>query len=598
MRLLRFVGAVAPLAMMATVARAAPALDEYGKLPAVEQMHISPAGDLIAFIATDGDARKLVVRQAAGTATLIAADAGKHKVRDITWLDNDHILITTTATIDLRDLPVEKAELANSSIFNVRSNKGFTVFASESVGQPSVLHSTFGLYGVAHLNGRTFAFFGGLTNGHVNLYRVDAESGHADLAAGGNNLLGIEWGVGSDGEIVAHSEYDSRRGELRIYDDPDDQHLVERESDPVRDTFLDGLGEKSGDYVVHQGDSAGAWSLEQFTAGSNAPGRPLMSGLALNHLLSDPDTGRLIGGVTDEDNPKTLLLDPARQAKFDKVKRLFAGEIAELVSATPNLDRMIVFTSGPQDSGTYFLIDIPAGNAKAIGWGYPGVLPADVGPSQVFAYKAADGLAIQGVLTLPPGRPAKDLPLVVLPHGGPQARDYLGFDWWAQAFASRGYAVFQPNFRGSDGFGEAFRDAGYSQWGRKMQTDISDGVAELARRGIVDAKRACIVGASYGGYAALAGVTVQQGLYRCAVSVAGVANLSRMMTVDEQLSGEASATTRYNRLYLGVHGPGDSSLKEVSPIKLASRAGRPSSSFTGGTTPKSPSNKVGKWRPP
>src|SRR6202007_2715282 len=141
------------------------------------------------------------------------------------------------------------------------------------------------------------------------------------------------------------------------------------------------------------------------------------------------------------------------------------------------------------------------------------------------------------------GREAKGLPLVVMPHGGPEAHDRPGFDWWAQAFASRGYAVFQPNFRGSDGSGDAFRDAGFGQWGRKMQTDISDGVAELARRGIVDPKLVCIVGASYGGYAALAGVTLQHGLYRCAVSYAGVANMDSMQiydTDDGDDSGNAS----------------------------------------------------------
>ncbi len=101
---------------------------------------------------------------------------------------------------------------------------------------------------------------------------------------------------------------------------------------------------------------------------------------------------------------------------------------------------------------------------------------------QMIDYRAADGLAMQGVLTLPPGVPAHNLPLVVLPHGGPRPVTGCHFDWWAQAFAVRGYAVFQPNFRGSSGYGTAFRNAGFGQWGRKMQSDISDGVAALAAK--------------------------------------------------------------------------------------------------------------------
>ncbi len=129
---------------------------------------------------------------------------------------------------------------------------------------------------------------------------------------------------------------------------------------------------------------------------------------------------------------------------------------------------------------------------------------------------------MEGVLTLPPDKEGKNLPLVVMPHGGPiVVGDRARFDWWAQVFASRGYAVFQPNYRDTLGYGEAFRHAADGQYGRKMQTDISDGLTALATAGIIDPKRTCIVGGSYGGYAAFAGVTLQHGLYRCAVSVAG-----------------------------------------------------------------------------
>src|SRR6185437_12041582 len=117
----------------------------------------------------------------------------------------------------------------------------------------------------------------------------------------------------------------------------------------------------------------------------------------------------------------------------------------------------------------------------------------------------------------------------VFPHGGPDGRDEIGFDWWAQFMASRGYAVLQPNFRGSIGYGAAFRGAGFGQWGRKMQDDVSDGVKKMIADGIADPKRICIVGASYGGYAALAGATFTPELYACAVSYAGIADVSSIL---------------------------------------------------------------------
>jgi dipeptidyl aminopeptidase/acylaminoacyl peptidase len=186
-------------------------------------------------------------------------------------------------------------------------------------------------------------------------------------------------------------------------------------------------------------------------------------------------------------------------------------------------------------------------------------------------WKAADGLAIHGVLTLPPGRQPKNLPVVVLPHGGPQERDYPVFDWWAQAFASQGYAVLQPNYRGSSGYGAGFVKAGHGQWGRKMQTDVSDGVAELAKEGVIDPKRACIVGASYGGYAALAGVTVQQGLYRCAVADAGVADLAEMLRYEYDKRNGDSASTRYWKAFMGP----ESGFNEISPVRLVAKADAP-----------------------
>jgi dipeptidyl aminopeptidase/acylaminoacyl peptidase len=240
------------------------------------------------------------------------------------------------------------------------------------------------------------------------------------------------------------------------------------------------------------------------------------------------------------------------------------------------MKNLIVKTEGGQDSGTIWLVDIASGKATPLGSEYPEIKPEDVGPQQLFKYQAADGLALEGVLTLPPGRAAKNLPVIVMPHGGPiGVMDKLGFDWWAQALASRGYAVFQPNYRGSSGYGSALRDAGYGQWGHKMLSDMSEGLAALATQGFIDPKRACIVGASYGGYAALAGVTLQQGLYRCAVSVSGPANLQTFLDWEATRNGRVSDNARYWRKVTGADVAGDRSLRAISPALLADKADAP-----------------------
>jgi dipeptidyl aminopeptidase/acylaminoacyl peptidase len=151
---------------------------------------------------------------------------------------------------------------------------------------------------------------------------------------------------------------------------------------------------------------------------------------------------------------------------------------------------------------------------------------ADMNP---ITYTTRDGLTIHGYLTIPRGSEGKNLPLVVNPHGGPTARDNWGFNPEVQLLASRGYAVFQMNFRGSAGYGRSFMEAGFKEWGKKMQDDISDGVQWLVSEGIADPKRVAIYGASYGGYATLAGLTYTPELYACGIDYVGVSNLFTLM---------------------------------------------------------------------
>jgi dipeptidyl aminopeptidase/acylaminoacyl peptidase len=269
------------------------------------------------------------------------------------------------------------------------------------------------------------------------------------------------------------------------------------------------------------------------------------------------------------------MLDPALEERLENARHAFPGLRMHLESFSDDFSRLIVFTDGGDDSGTYWLFDTASNSVQALGSAHPGVTSDHVGKVRMVEWKAGDGLDLWGVLTLPPGRPGKDLPLVVLPHGGPEARDYPGFDWWAQAFASRGYAVFQPNFRGSTGYGVDFRNAGFGQWGRKMQTDVSDGVTELVRQGIIDPKRACIVGGSYGGYAALAGVTLQHGVYRCAVADAPVSDPAGLYAYVNDRNVYVTNATRYWNAYMGAHGEYDPVLNTISPLKWAASADAP-----------------------
>lgn len=191
--------------------------------------------------------------------------------------------------------------------------------------------------------------------------------------------------------------------------------------------------------------------------------------------------------------------------------------------------RVIARVYGDRTRGAYYLYDRKDNSLSKLADLSPWLKEAQMAPMKPIEFKSRDGLDIHGYLTLPLGVEPKDLPLVVIPHGGPSARDVWGFDSEAQFLANRGAAVLQVNFRGSTGYGKAFWQAGFKQWGRGMQDDVTDGVEWAVAQGIADRKRLAIYGGSYGGYSALAGATFTPDLYACAVSYVGPSNIFTLL---------------------------------------------------------------------
>jgi len=256
----------------------------------------------------------------------------------------------------------------------------------------------------------------------------------------------------------------------------------------------------------------------------------------------------------------------------------FGGQRINLVSWSRDRQKFIVRAEGAGNPGSYFLFDRQRGSADQLADTYPNIPRENVATPQVISYTARDGLEIPAILTLPPGGEVDNLALVVLPHGGPEAHDTVNFNWMAQFIASRGYAVLQPNFRGSSGYGAAFFEAGHGKWGREMQWDISDGVLDLIDQGVVDPDRVCIVGFSYGGYAALAGATFTPELYRCVVAGAPISDIPQMMAWDRERSSYYSWGLRY---WQDIIGDDYTLLREISPALHAENVRAPVLLFHG-----------------
>ena len=261
-----------------------------------------------------------------------------------------------------------------------------------------------------------------------------------------------------------------------------------------------------------------------------------VGGYDIGSVIPNPAGNGVAGVYVTADRTKINWIDPEiakAQADFDKA--VGVGR-ATIESWSANQKLLLVKVGGADQAGAYFIYNLGAGGGSLNRLAYVDeqFKTAKLAPVTTISYKARDGLSIRAVLTLPKGVAAKNLPLILLPHGGPATRDSEDWDWWVQFLAAKGYAVVQPNYRGSTGFGKAHYEAGKQQWGGTMQDDLNDAVTHLAKEGIADAKRVCIVGASYGGYAAMRGAQRDGKLFRCAISYAGVSDLAALARFDDK----------------------------------------------------------------
>lgn len=290
-------------------------------------------------------------------------------------------------------------------------------------------------------------------------------------------------------------------------------------------------------------------------------------------LVIDAFDEQLVGVTFVTDEFRVHYIDPEWRAVQSQLDALFPDTNNIMLSRTRSGTGYLFMRDGPRFPAVYYYFDAATRTTLELFESFPDLpetLLADVTP---WTYSARDGLPIPAYVTLPQGQTfgptGNSVPVIVMPHGGPRARDTRGFHFIAQFLASRGYAVLQPNFRGSVGYGARFIEAGRGQWGRAMQDDISDGVQSLVAMGFADPNRIAIVGLSYGGYAALAGAVRTPALYRAVVSVAGVSDLPLFV---EALTRFPNA--RQVRRYL-LLSDDDAVLAGESPAREAARVAVP-----------------------
>ena len=534
-----------------------PPISVYGSLPALEQLTISPSGLRLAMFLNKGDQKVIVIRRLDGDKGVIKSVQLNDRVGGALWADDEHLFVYTHRTLDTGTENVRETGF----VYLINLKTGATTQVSPDgdfvVELPEL---------VLRKDGHLYGYF----QYKQKLYREDIDTLQWTILAKAGEDQG-DFVLTDQGEVAARMEFNDHGKKWKILKGLGDPTVLAQGQAEIGGGVVLGLGRTANTVLVGNNENGTLSDLREYDLTTGKPSELLVEGVEARPI-SSPSSLLLEGFELDGFVEDVYFLDEAVQRKWESVKAAFKGQKVRLASRDKANLKWVVMVTGPEDSGHYYMVDLGARQAVPLGARYPDIPSNQVGRFDWIDYKAADGKALKALVTLPPGQTfssARSLPAVVLPHGGPQGRDNFGFDWWAQALASRGYVVIQPQFRGSGGYGQAFEREGWGQWGRLMQTDVSDALKAIAEKGWVDPGRACIVGWSYGGYATMAGVTLQNGIYRCAAAGAGVYDLNAMLVWNRDRYGKLSGSQRYWKKSMALKGESDPAGALVSPAKNA-----------------------------
>lgn len=421
--------------------------------------------------------------------------------------------------------------------------------------------------------------------------RVNASGGHFELAvfrANLGNSGGRRLDTGSDntidlvthpdGSVIARVNYDP---ETRVYEifraSSGFDSVYRKEDTPIRPFTVVGALDDSSLVVDAYGEDGFSGLFElNMDEGMIERIATAPDGHDVDYAIVDPFRNEIAGYAYRDDFSRQHYFDEELEKYRAALDKALPDEHVSLTSWTRDRKRFLVYAEGPRFSGSYSLFDTETGQLEVIGFNRPMLPPEKMAQVEAFEFEARDGMTIPAYVTYPLNAdPASGpFPTVILPHGGPESRDTAGFDWIAQFLASRGYAVLQPNFRGSSGYGADFRDAGYGQWGAAMIDDIVDSANAMAAQGIADPQRMCALGASYGGFAALSLGMRDDLALDCVISANGVTHLP-MLANETLAGGNPTEGTNYLKLYMGDRITDDARLRAWSPALNAAAYDEP-----------------------
>jgi dipeptidyl aminopeptidase/acylaminoacyl peptidase len=416
---------------------------------------------------------------------------------------------------------------------------------------------------------------------NLDLWRVNVFTGDATNIERGNDNT-RHWFTGPTGEAVMRVDVFSQGRRYTAFTRAPGERSWRRTANYLTNELADappefafaGHGEDAESIFIFgrpEGeDTVGIYpfNLVRSEYGVMLGGAP---GIDITQSIIDSRTRRLLGYVRSDRRHSVEIIDPELAAVYADIRREFPDD-ALIIPDDFRGSRMLFYVSSPDEPGAMYLYDSRRNEMMLLRSLRPSLANRRLAEVEIVEYTARDGLELFAYLTLPPRGAGPQTPLLVLPHGGPEARDVYGFDLLAQFYANSGYAVLQPMFRGSAGFGRQFAEAGYGEWGGVMQTDVEDALAHIVSQGRADPERVCIGGFSYGGYAALMGGAMTPELYQCVFAAAPVTDLASFV---RHWQREDDAAGEYWEMSIGHPRRDRDRLAAMSPTQLADRLTMP-----------------------
>ncbi len=502
----------------------------FARLPFIEGAKLSPNGEMIAGqLAVKGEQRFVVMALFGSAKTFQAALPDNLEVDAVRWVGNDNVVISVRSIQSVTGS--DRLYVNRLMAFNLTTQK-FTRLLNSLAGQNAsdILWIP--------TDGTTKILVAGQNSIYLDesfwptVYSVDVATGrHTEVDGPSTDVM--DWIADPQGVLRAKIAVDRIRGRRTLFYRNGKKEAFAR----IASTSFDALnvpvlfmpGESKALIVRKSEDGMSA--LVEIDVETSKELRTLFqapAGQEIDSVRTD-DAGNTVLGVRlgGELSGGLRWIDPELAKLQDAFDKSLKDRRGEIISLSADRTRMLVLVDRADQPGRLYYFDVASGTMQAIAYVNPDITKKATAKVSTIKYKARDGLEIEAILHTPPEREAKALPVVVMPHGGPWGHDAMNWDYWAQFVASRGYLVIQPNFRGSTGYGDEFVSKGLGQMGLAMQDDVNDALAWAAKEGLADPKRACLVGASYGGYVAMWGVARDPDMWRCTVSIAGVANLRR-----------------------------------------------------------------------